>query len=68
MFYNLCSSSVILDYVEDLLGLNFFQSGGQFFFKEPKDGLVVPWHQDSQYWPLTPAKFVTVCLALYDVD
>ena len=67
-FYNLCRTPAILDYVEDLLGPNFFQWGGQFFLKEPNDGSVVPWHQDSQYWPLSPAKSVTVWLALYDTD
>ena len=67
-FYNLCTTSAILDYVEDLLGPNFFLWGGQFFLKEPKDGSVVPWHQDAQYWPLSPARAVTVWLALYDTD
>ena len=67
-FYNLCTTSTILDYVEDLLGPNFYLWGGQFFLKEPKDGSVVPWHQDAQYWPLTPAKAVTVWLALYDTN
>ena len=65
-FYKLCTTSEILDYVEDLLGSNFFLWGGQFFLKEPKDGSVVPWHQDAQYWPLSPANAVTVWLALYD--
>ena len=67
-FYNLCRTPVILDYVEDLLGPNFFQWGGQFFLKEPKDGSVVPWHQDAQYWPLFPANAVTVWLALSDTN
>ena len=67
-FYNLCRTPAILDYVEDLLGPNFFQWGGQFFLKEPKDGSVVPWHQDAQYWPLKPANAVTVWLAVYDTD
>ena len=67
-FFNLCRTPTILDYVEDLLGPNFFQWGGQFFLKEPKDGSVVPWHQDAQYWPLNPSNSVTVWLALYDTD
>ena len=67
-FYNLCISPSILDYVEDLIGPNFVLWGGQFFLKEPLDGSVVPWHQDAQYWPLKPAKAVTVWLALYDTD
>ena len=52
-FFNLSRTPAILDYVEDLLGPNFFQWGGQFFLKEPNDGSVVPWHQDAQYWPLS---------------
>ena len=67
-FYNLCTTPSILDYVEDLIGPNFVLWGGQFFLKEPFDGSVVPWHQDAQYWPLTPAKAITVWLALYDTD
>ena len=67
-FYRLCRTPAILDYVEDLIGPNFYQWGGQFFLKEPKDGSVVPWHQDAQYWPLSPSKTVTVWLALYDTD
>ena len=53
-FHDLCRTPAILDYVEDLLGPDFFQWGGQFFVKYPGDGSVVPWHQDAQYWPLTP--------------
>ena len=67
-FYNLCITPVILDYVEDLLGPNFFLWGGQFFLKEPRDGSVVPWHQDAQYWPLNPSNAVTVWLAVFDTD
>ncbi len=58
----------ILDYVEDLIGPDFYQWGGQFFVKYPGDGSEVPWHQDSQYWPLTPCESVSVWLAIYDSD
>jgi ectoine hydroxylase-related dioxygenase (phytanoyl-CoA dioxygenase family) len=67
-FYDLCRTPAILDYVEDLLGPSFFQWGGQFFVKYPKDGSEVPWHQDAQYWPLTPRRTVTVWLAFFDTD
>ena len=67
-FYNLAHTPAILDYVEDLLGPNFFLWGGQFFYKAAKSKGVVPWHQDSQYWPLNPSKSVTVWLAVYDTD
>lgn len=67
-FYDLCRTPAILDYVEDLIGPDFFQWGGQFFVKYPHDGSAVPWHQDAQYWPLSPRRTVTVWLAIYDTD
>ncbi len=67
-FYDLCRTPEILDYVEDLLGPDFFQWGGQFFCKLPGMTSEVPWHQDAQYWPLTPHDTVTVWLAFYDSD
>ena len=67
-FYDICNTRIILDYVESLLGRNFYLWGGQFFFKGPNDKSIVPWHQDAQYWPLKPSKSVTVWLAVYDTD
>jgi len=66
--YNLCRTPTILDYVEDVLGPNFFQWGAHCFAKFPHDGTVVPWHQDSCYWPLEPKATVSVWLALFDTD
>jgi non-heme Fe2+,alpha-ketoglutarate-dependent halogenase len=66
--YDLCRTSAILDYVEDLIGPDFFQWGGQFFCKLPGMTSKVPWHQDAHYWPLTPHDTVTVWLAFYDSD
>jgi len=67
-FHDLCRTPTILDYVEDLIGPDFYQWGGQFFVKYPRDGSEVPWHQDAQYWPLSPQRTVTVWLAIYDTD
>ena len=67
-FYEICSTETILNYVEDILGKNFYIWGGMFFYKEKKSESIVPWHQDSQYWPLSPSKSVTVWLAVYDTD
>lgn len=66
--YDLCLDPRLLDYVEDLLGPDFFLWGSQFFSKEPGDGTRVPWHQDAQYWPLTPQHAVTVFIAFTDCD
>jgi len=67
-FYDLAHTPTILNYVEDLLGPNFYLWGGQFFYKPANSVSVVPWHQDSQYWPLKPSKSVTVWLAVFDTD
>ncbi|MBL8701609.1 MAG: phytanoyl-CoA dioxygenase family protein [Alphaproteobacteria bacterium] len=67
-FHALCRTPAILDYVEDLIGPDFYQWGGQFFVKYPGDGSIVPWHQDAQYWPLAPRRTVTVWLAVFDAD
>ncbi len=66
--YELSRTSAILDYVEDAIGPNFYQWGAQFFSKFPGDGTEVPWHQDAQYWPLSPQRTVTVWLAFFDTD
>ena len=41
---------------------------GVNFFLKDQNKSVVPWHQDAQYWPLSPPKSVTVWLAVYDTD
>ena len=64
--YDLARTPAILDYVEDLIGPDFYQWGGGFFVKYPGQGNLVPWHQDSHYWPLTPRKTITASLAFYD--
>ena len=46
-FHDLCRTPAILDYVEDLLGPNFVQWGGQFFSKEPKDGSCLLYTSDA---------------------
>ena len=58
----------ILDYVEDIVGPNIIAWGTHFFCKMPNDPKVVPWHQDASYWPLTPARTMTVWLAIDDAD
>ena len=66
--YDLCCTPAILDYVEDVIGPDFFLWGAQFFCKFPGDGTVVPWHQDAHYWPLSPKRAVTAWLAVFDAD
>ena len=34
------------------------------FSKLPRAGKTVSWHQDASYWPISPAKIITVWLAI----
>ena len=64
--YDICMHPTILDYVEDLLGPDFYLWGSNFFIKEPRSLSTVGWHQDAYYWPLDPHESLTVWLAFDD--
>lgn len=66
--FELCMEPRILDYVESLLGPNFYLWASNFFIKEPHTHETVGWHQDAYYWPLKPIESLTVWLAFDDVD
>ncbi|MBW3668144.1 MAG: phytanoyl-CoA dioxygenase family protein [Actinobacteria bacterium] len=66
--YDIVQDARLLDYVEDIIGPDIVCWGTQLFCKLPGDTKSVPLHQDATYWALTPAKTVTVWLAIDDVD
>jgi hypothetical protein len=66
--WDIMTNSSILDCVEDIIGPNIVAWGTQYFCKMPGDGKVVSWHQDASYWPFSPARTVTVWLAIDDAD
>ena len=66
--YDIATDPRILDLVQDLVGPNFVAWGTHYFCKLAHDTKAVPWHQDASYWPLTPARTVTVWLAIDDAD
>jgi non-haem Fe2+, alpha-ketoglutarate-dependent halogenase len=66
--YDICMNGKILDYVEDLLGPDFYLWGSNFFIKPPRSNSTVGWHQDTYYWPLEPKISATVWVAFEDVD
>jgi ectoine hydroxylase-related dioxygenase (phytanoyl-CoA dioxygenase family) len=66
--WDILTDDRIVGYVCDLLGQDVVGWGSHFFCKLPGDGKRVDWHQDCSYWPLTPAKTVTVWLAIDDAD
>jgi ectoine hydroxylase-related dioxygenase (phytanoyl-CoA dioxygenase family) len=66
--YDFVMDRRVLDCVEDLLGPNFYQWGSNMMAKAPREGLHVPWHQDSYDWPLRPHDILTVWSAFDKVD
>ena len=66
--WDIMTNPRILDLVEDIIGPDIVAWGSHFFCKLPHDPKAVPWHQDASYWPLTPARTVTVWLAIDDAD
>jgi len=66
--WDIVTNPKILEYVQDIAGPNFVGWGTHFFCKMPGDTKIVPWHQDASYWPLSPARTVTVWLAIDDAD
>lgn len=66
--YDLLCEARIVDYVSDLLGPDVIGWGSHYFCKMPGDGKAVDWHQDANYWPLSPTRTVTVWLAIDDAD
>ena len=66
--HDMATHPAILDMVQDIVGPDIICWATHFFCKLPYDPKAVPWHQDASYWPLTPARTVTVWLAIDDAD
>lgn len=66
--HDIVTHPVILDHVQDIIGPDIVCWGSHFFCKVAHDPRKVAWHQDASYWPLTPARTVTVWLAIDDAD
>ena len=66
--WDLLTNPKITAYVTNILGPNVVGWGSHFFCKLPRDGKTVSWHQDASYWPISPAKTVTVWLAIDATD
>jgi hypothetical protein len=66
--YDLMCTPAIVERVADLVGPDVVGWGSQVFCKTPGDPMEVPLHQDAIYYPFTPARTVSVWIALDDVD
>jgi len=63
-FLDFARTPALLDIVERLLGPDLICWGAHMFCKPAGDGLVVPWHQDGDYWSIRPLATCTVWVAL----
>lgn len=66
--WDICTDRRILDVVEDLIGPDIICWASHLFCKVPMDPKRVPWHQDADYWHLSPKRTITVWLAIDDTD
>jgi len=66
--YDLLSHPAIVGWMSDLLGTDLVCWGAHYFCKVAGDEKQVTWHQDANYWPITPARAITAWLAVDDVD
>lgn len=66
--YDIATDPRILDYVEDIIGPDILCWASAILSKKPHDPKAVPWHQDASFWKLSPARTVTVWLAIDDAN
>ena len=67
--YDIVRHPKVLDAVEAIIGPDILVWGGTFFFKPPRSGGFVSWHQDMTYWGIENSdRLVSAWLALDTVD
>lgn len=66
--WDIATDRRILDLIEDIVGPDIVCWASAVLSKKPHDPKQVPWHQDASFWKLSPARTVTVWLAIDDVD
>ena len=66
--WDLCRHPAILDLVEEIVGPDILCWATAILSKPPGEARSVPWHQDAGFWHLSPARTVTVWLAIDDAD
>ena len=66
--WDIATDPRIVDPVADLIGPDVLCWATAILSKKPHDPKAVPWHQDASFWALSPARTVTVWLAIDDAD
>ncbi len=66
--WDIATDQRILDLVQDIVGPDIICWASAILSKKPEGSRNVPWHQDASFWKLSPARTVTVWLAIDDAD
>ncbi|MEM7720892.1 MAG: phytanoyl-CoA dioxygenase family protein [Pseudomonadota bacterium] len=66
--WDIANDPRILDHVQDIIGGNIICWASAILSKKPEGSRQVPWHQDASFWKLSPARTVTLWLAIDDAD
>lgn len=66
--WDIATDARIVELVSDVIGPNVLCWATAILSKAPGDPKRVPWHQDASFWSLSPARTVTVWLAVDDAD
>ncbi|MEX3014769.1 phytanoyl-CoA dioxygenase family protein [Gymnodinialimonas hymeniacidonis] len=66
--WDIATDARILDLVQDIIGPDIICWASAILSKKPDGSRQVPWHQDASFWKLSPARTVTVWLAIDDAD
>ena len=66
--WDIATDDRILDCVEDITGPDIVCWASAVLSKRPRDPKQIPWNQDTCFWSLSPARTVTVWLAIDDAD
>lgn len=66
--WDIATDARIVDLVSDLIGPDVLCWATAILSKSAGDPKRVPWHQDASFWKLSPARTVTVWLAIDDAD
>jgi len=62
--WDIATDTRVLDHVQDIIGPDILCWATAVLSKAPHDPKAVPWHQDAAFWSLSPARTVTVWLAV----
>jgi hypothetical protein len=66
VFLGFCRNQTVIQMVTQLIGPDIALWNASFFAKPALKGKRTPWHQDGEYWPITPLATCTVWLAVDD--